>query len=85
MLAFELRGGLEAAVAFLNNLELCKVAVSLGDTTTLMEHPGLMTHSALSKEEKDELGITDNLVRVSVGLEDVEDIEADIEQALHGV
>jgi cystathionine beta-lyase/cystathionine gamma-synthase len=44
-----------------------------------------MTHSALSKEEKDMLGITDNLVRVSVGLEDVEDIEADIEQALHGV
>lgn len=85
MLAFEIYGGLEAAVAFLNNLKLCKVAVSLGDTSTLMEHPGLMTHSALSKEEKDKLGITDNLVRVSVGLEDVEDIEADIEQALRGV
>ncbi len=85
MLAFEIHGGLEAAVAFLNNLKLCKVAVSLGDTSTLIEHPGLMTHSALSKEEKDKLGITDNLVRVSVGLEDVEDIEADIEQALHGV
>jgi methionine-gamma-lyase len=85
MLAFEIRGGLDAAVAFLNNLNLCKVAVSLGDTTTLVEHPSLMTHSVLSREEKGKLGITDNLIRVSVGLEDVEDIKADIEQALNAV
>lgn len=85
MLGFEIHGGLEAAVAFLNNLKLCKVAVSLGDTATLIEHPGLMTHSTLSREERDKLGITDSLVRVSVGLEDVEDVKADIEQALRAV
>jgi methionine-gamma-lyase len=85
MLAFEVKGGLEETVAFLNNLQLCKVAVSLGDTATLIEHPGLMTHSVLSREERDKLGITDSLVRISVGLEDVEDIKVDIGQALEAM
>lgn len=85
MLAFEIRGGVDAAITFLNNLKLCTVAVSLGDTATLIEHPGLMTHSVVPKEEREMLGITDNLIRVSVGLEDVVDIKADIEQALDAV
>jgi methionine-gamma-lyase len=85
MLAFEIRGGIDAAIKFLNTLKLCTVAVSLGDTATLIEHPGLMTHSVVPKEEREMLGITDNLLRVSVGLEDVADIKADIGQALDAV
>ncbi len=82
MVAFELQGGTEASIAFLNNLKLCTVAVSLGDTATLVEHPGLMTHLVVPKREREAAGITDNLIRVSVGLEDIEDIKADIKQAL---
>jgi methionine-gamma-lyase len=85
MLAFEIRGGVDAAITFLNNLKLCTVAVSLGDTATLMEHPGLMTHSVVPKEDREMLGITDSLIRASVGLEDVADIKADIQQALDAV
>lgn len=82
MIAFEVRGGSEAAITFLNNLKLCTVAVSLGDTATIAEHPGLMTHSVMPHAERNSVGITDRLVRVSVGLEDIEDIKKDIEQAL---
>jgi methionine-gamma-lyase len=85
MLAFEIRGGADEAVKFLNNLTLCKVAVSLGDPATLIEHPGLMTHTVVPKDEREKLGITENLIRVSVGLEDLKDIKADIEQALDAV
>jgi methionine-gamma-lyase len=85
MLAFEIRGGLDEAVRFLNNLKLCKLAVSLGDPATLVEHPGLMTHAVVPENEREKLGITENLLRVSVGLEDLEDIKADIEQALYAV
>ena len=85
MLAFRIRGGVESAVTFLNTLKLCTVAVSLGDTATLIEHPGLMTHAVIPKEEREMLGITDDLIRVSVGLEDVADIKADLEQALDGI
>jgi len=69
----------------LNTLKLCTVAVSLGDTATLIEHPGLMTHAVIPKEERKMLGITDDLIRVSVGLEDVADIKADLEQALDAI
>jgi methionine-gamma-lyase len=75
----------DAAITFLNNLKLCTVAVSLGDTATLIEHPGLMTHSVVPKEDREMLGITDSLIRVSVGLEDVVDIKADVQQALDAV
>jgi methionine-gamma-lyase len=85
MLAFEIRGGVDAAITFLNNLKLCTVAVSLGDTATLIEHPGLMTHSVVPKEDREMLGITDSLIRVSVGLEDIVDIKADVQQALDAV
>ncbi len=82
MIAFEVRGGRDAAIAFLNNLKLCTIAVSLGDTSTLVQHPGLMTHSVMPKKERNAVGITDGLIRISVGLEDIEDIKSDIEQAL---
>jgi methionine-gamma-lyase len=85
MLAFEIHGGVDGAIRFLNNLKLCKVAVSLGDPATLVEHPGLMTHAVVPKNEREKLGITENLIRVSVGLEDVADIAADIEQAFDAV
>ncbi len=82
MIAFEVRGGEDAAIAFLNNLQLCTLAVSLGDTSTLVQHPGLMTHAVMPKKERHAVGVTDGLIRISVGLEDVDDIKRDIEQAL---
>ena len=82
MISFELKGGFEAGKALLNNLSLCSLAVSLGDTETLIQHPASMTHSPYTKEEREAAGITDGLVRLSVGLENVEDIIADLEQGL---
>lgn len=81
VLSFEVYGGLNESLKFLNGLKLCTIAVSLGDTASLIEHPGLMTHSIIPKNERDRIGITDGLIRLSVGLENVEDIKADIEQA----
>jgi methionine-gamma-lyase len=85
MLAFKIRGGVDSAVTFLNTLKLCTVAVSLGDTATLIEHPGLMTHAVIPKEDREMLGITDDLIRLSAGLEDVADIKADLKQALDAI
>lgn len=79
IIAFELKGGYEAGKIFLNNLKLCSLAVSLGDTETLIQHPASMTHSPYTKEERIGAGITDGLVRLSAGLEDVEDIIEDLE------
>jgi methionine-gamma-lyase len=81
VLSFEVYGGLNESLKFLNGLKLCTIAVSLGDTASLIEHPGLMTHSIIPKDERDRIGITEGLIRLSVGLENVEDIKADIEQA----
>lgn len=78
MIAFELKGGFEAGKLLLNSLELCSLAVSLGDTETLIQHPASMTHSPYTKEEREKAGITDGLVRLSVGLENVEDIIEDL-------
>ena len=82
MIALELKGGYEAAVQLLNKLKLAKLAVSLGDAETLVQHPASMTHSTYNLEERGEHGITEGLVRISAGLEAVEDIIADLEQAL---
>lgn len=82
IMSFELKGGFEAGKILLNNLKLCSLAVSLGDTETLIQHPASMTHSPYTKEERMEAGITDGLVRLSVGLENVEDIIADLEYGL---
>lgn len=81
MLAFDL-GSEEAARRFLNNLKLCALAESLGGVETLISLPAQMTHASMPKEVRDRVGITDSLVRMSVGIEDVEDIIADLDQAL---
>lgn len=82
MIAFELKGGVEEGKMVMNSVELCKLAVSLGDAETLIQHPASMTHSPYTPEERLEAGITDGLVRLSVGLENVEDIIADLDRAL---
>lgn len=82
MLSFEIRGGIEAGRKLMNGLELCSLAVSLGTVDTLVEHPASMTHAAMPREMREELGITDGLVRISVGIEDVEDIVADLAKGL---
>ena len=85
MISFELKGGFEAGKTLLNSLKLCSLAVSLGDTETLIQHPASMTHSPYTKEEREAAGITDGLVRLSVGLENVEDIIEDLEQGLEKI
>jgi methionine-gamma-lyase len=82
MISFELKGGVEAGKKLMNNVKLCTLAVSLGDAETLIQHPASMTHSPYTPEERAESGITDGLVRLSVGLEDVEDIIADLKAVL---
>lgn len=80
VIAFEVKGGMQAGIKFCNSLKLATIAVSLGDAETLIEHPASMTHSPYSPEERAAAGISDGLVRLSVGLENVEDIIADLEQ-----
>jgi len=82
MISFELKGGFEAGKTMMNKMELAVLAVSLGGIETLIQHPASMTHSKMSKEAREKAGITDGLVRLSVGIEEVEDIIADMEQAL---
>lgn len=82
MIAFELRGGMAAGIAFLNALQLIYRAVSLGDCETLAQHPASMTHSSYTPEERHQHLISDGLIRLSVGLEDVGDLLNDLLQAL---
>jgi methionine-gamma-lyase len=82
MIAFELKGGLEAGKKLMNHVRLATLAVSLGGVESLIEHPASMTHASMSKEARKEAGFTDGLVRYSVGIEDVDDLIADLEQAL---
>ncbi|CAM3925902.1 trans-sulfuration enzyme family protein [Flavobacterium weaverense] len=82
IVAFEIKGGLEAGRAFLDKIKLCSLSPNLGDTRTIVTHPASTTHSKLSVEERLAVSITDGLVRVSVGLETVKDVIADLEQAL---
>ncbi len=81
---FELAGGFEAARAFAARLKLARLAVSLGGTETLAVHAASMIHAHLSKEQRAAAGISENLIRVSVGLEDPNDLIADFDQALSG-
>jgi len=85
MIAFELVGGLEAGKKLMNHVRLATLAVSLGGVETLIEHPASMTHASMSREAREEAGFTDGLVRYSVGIEDVDDLIADLEQALASV
>ncbi|KOM95654.1 methionine gamma-lyase [Clostridium botulinum] len=82
MISFELKGGVEEGKVVMNNVKLATLAVSLGDAETLIQHPASMTHSPYTAEERKEAGISDGLVRLSIGLEDVDDIISDLKQAL---
>ncbi len=82
MIAFELKAGIEAGIRFMDQLQLFTRAVSLGDAESLAQHPASMTHAVYTPEERAEHQISDGLIRLSVGLEDVEDLLADLDQAL---
>ena len=84
-MAIELKGGLNAARTFLDKLSIITQAVSLGDTDSLACHPASTTHSAVAPEVRRQSGITDGLVRISIGIEDTEDLIADLQQALEGL
>ena len=85
MITFELKGGLEAGKVLMNSVKMITLAVSLGCVDSLIQHPASMTHSPVPREERLKAGITDGQVRLSVGIEDVEDIIADLDQALNEV
>jgi len=85
MVAMEIEGGELEAFRFLDSLQLVKLAVSLGAVESLAQHPATMTHAAMSSTEKAEVGITDGLVRISVGIEHADDLLLDLEQALKAV
>ncbi|MGD8554698.1 MAG: PLP-dependent transferase, partial [Anaerolineales bacterium] len=82
MLSFELEAGYQAAERFLNSVRLATLAVSLGNVDTLVQHPAGMTHANVPPEVRQEMGIADGLVRLSVGIENAPDIIGDLEQAL---
>ncbi|MBE0645077.1 MAG: PLP-dependent transferase [Bacteroidetes bacterium] len=82
MIAFELAGGLESGITLMNNMHLCQLAVSLGGVESLIQHPASMTHASMGKEQREQAAITDGLVRLSVGIEDVDEIIADLDAAL---
>ena len=85
MISFGLQGGLEAGRKLMDNVLLAVLAVSLGGVETLIQHPASMTHAGVSVEDKQEAGITEDLVRFSVGIENAEDIINDLRQALEKV
>ena len=85
MISFEMKGGIEAGKNLMDNVKLCILAVSLGGVESLVQHPASMTHSKMGKEARESSGITDGLVRFSVGIENVEDIINDLSQALENV
>ena len=85
MLSFEIEGGLEEANRFLENLKIFALAESLGGVESLIEHPALMTHASVPKETREQVGLTDSLIRVSVGIEHIEDLIADLDQAFEKI
>ena len=85
LLTFGVKGGLEAGKEFIDNVELLSLLANIGDAKSLVIHPASTTHQQLTPEEQESTGVTPDLIRVSVGLEDVEDIIADIDQALEKV
>lgn len=83
IVTIEIEGGLESGITFLDTIEMCSLTANLGDTRTIVSHPASTTHGKLTKEERAEIGITDGLIRISVGLEHIEDIIKDIKGALN--
>lgn len=82
IVSFEVKGGLKAAMSLLGELKFCSLSSNLGDTRTILTHPASTTHSRLSPDEKKAVGITEGLIRISVGLEHIDDIKADLTQAM---
>jgi len=82
MVSFEVKGGLEAGRRFVEAVRLIKLAVSLGGVESLVEHPASMSHGPIPEEERHATGITEGLIRLSVGIEDVDDLIEDLRQAL---
>jgi len=82
MLSFELGGGFDAGVQLLQHLEIITLAVSLGNVDSLIQHPASMTHAGVSAEDRLKSGITDAMIRFSVGIESIEDVIADLDQGL---
>lgn len=82
MMSIELKGGLPAGIKMMNQLKMCTRTVSLGTCDTLLSHPASMTHYSVPKEQREQYGITDGLIRMSIGMENVQDILADLDQAL---
>ncbi|MBS4032619.1 MAG: aminotransferase class I/II-fold pyridoxal phosphate-dependent enzyme [Clostridiales bacterium] len=85
MVSFDLKGGLDAGCTLMNNVRMISLAVSLGSVDSLIEHPASMTHACVPQVERHAAGLTDGLVRLSVGIEDVEDIISDLKQALDNI
>jgi cystathionine gamma-lyase len=85
MLSFEIKRGYKAAKSFLGKLRIFRLAESLGGVESLIEHPGVMTHASIPREERVKLGITDSLIRVSVGIESIVDLISDFDNAFKAV
>lgn len=85
MLSFELKGDLKKSIKFLESLKIISVAESLGAVESLIEHPASMTHASIPKEDREKIGLTDTLIRLSIGIEDIEDIIKDLKQALNNL
>ena len=85
VLSFEVKGGKEAAWQLIDATTLCSITGNLGDSRTTITHPATTTHARISQEDRTASGVTDGLIRLSVGLEDAEDIQEDIQQAMAGI
>ena len=85
MLSFELKGDYKIAVKFLKSLKIISIAESLGAVESLIEHPASMTHASVPKKERAKIGISDSLIRLSVGIEDSDDLISDLKQALEKI
>ena len=83
IISLEIKGGLEASKKFLERTKIFSLAESLGGVESLIEHPALMTHASVPKAVRDKIGISDGLIRLSVGIESIEDLIDDINQALN--
>jgi len=82
MMSIELKGGLKAGTSMMNKLRLCTRTVSLGTCDTLLCHPASMTHAGVPREQREQYGITDGLIRMSIGMENIQDILNDLDQSL---
>jgi len=85
MLAFEVKGGLNAGKALINSVQICNFTASLGEIDTIITHPASTSHVALSPQEREGIGVSDGLIRLSVGIEEIDDLLADLKQALERV